>query len=152
MSSMHWKIKSFEELTTQELYEIIRLRIAIFVVEQNCPYQDADKKDEKSFHLMGYKNNELLAYARILPPGISYPDVSIGRVVSSSTVRGKGIGKLLMTQALAEIKNKFGSTSVRISAQSYLINFYSSFGFISVGEEYLEDNIPHQEMLIEKLS
>lgn len=149
---MHWKIKSFEELTTQELYEIIRLRIAIFVVEQNCPYQDADKKDEKSFHLMGYKNNELLAYARILPPGISYPDVSIGRVVSSSTVRGKGIGKLLMTQALAEIKNKFGSTSVRISAQSYLINFYSSFGFISVGEEYLEDNIPHQEMLIEKLS
>ncbi|MBL7883770.1 MAG: GNAT family N-acetyltransferase [Bacteroidia bacterium] len=152
MNTIQWQLKSFDELSAKEVYEIIRLRIAIFVVEQNCPYQDADRKDQKAFHLMGFLNNELVAYARILPPGVSYPDVSIGRVVSSSDVRGKGVGKLLMKQALDEIKIKFEKTSIRISAQSYLIKFYSSFGFKSVGEEYLEDNIPHQEMLLEKLS
>ncbi len=148
--TIHWTYKAFHELAVEELYAIIKLRLEIFVVEQNCPYQDADDKDLKAFHLMGYsKSGILICYCRVLPQGISYPEVSIGRVVSSSLVRGSGAGKLLMKEALGMIKKQFGDrTSVRISAQSYLTKFYESFGFKTTGKEYLEDNIPHSEMLL----
>lgn len=150
--TIRWTYKSFQELTVEELYSIIKLRIEIFVLEQNCPYQDADDKDLNAFHLMGYsQSGVLICYCRILPKGISYPEVSIGRVVSSSLVRGSGAGKLLMQEALRMIEKQFGEeASVRISAQSYLIKFYESFRFKTTGKEYLEDNIPHSEMLLSK--
>ena len=149
--NIRWEIKSFQELSVVELYELMKLRLEIFVVEQNCPYQDADGKDLKSLHLMGYSNDGvLIAYCRILPAGVSYAEVSIGRVISSSLVRGSGAGKQLMKEALKCIQQKFGNSSVRISAQSYLLKFYESFGFRSIGKEYLEDDIPHMEMLLKK--
>ena len=146
--SIRWEIKEFEELTNNELYAIIQLRLAIFSVEQNCPYQDADGKDQDSHHLMGYdQNGELVAYSRIVSPGISYAEVSIGRVVSSSKVRGTGMGKELMRKSLDCIETIYGKVPVRISAQCYLIRFYNFFGFEVIGEEYEEDHIPHIEML-----
>lgn len=124
------------------------LRIEVFVVEQNCPYQDADGKDLKSSHVFGTNDHgELIACARIVSPGVSYKEVSIGRVATAMTVRGSGSGKELMRKSIKAIEEKFGQVPIRISAQSYLKKFYESFGFVQVGEEYLEDNIPHIEML-----
>ncbi|HEY0031501.1 MAG TPA: GNAT family N-acetyltransferase [Bacteroidia bacterium] len=145
---MHWEIKKFEALQVTELYAIMQLRAEVFIVEQNCPYQDADGKDLKSFHLMGYdENRKLIVFARILPQNVSYAEVSIGRVVASPSVRGTGAGKLLMEQSLKEIETLFGKVPVRIGAQEYLKKFYEGFGFIQTSESYLEDNIPHIEML-----
>lgn len=143
-----WKIKAFNELSTIELYTIMQLRIAIFSVEQNCVYQDADGKDLKCFHLMGTdEEGNLIAYSRIVPPGISFNEVSIGRVISSQKVRGTGTGKVLMHKSIELIEKEYGKVPIRISAQCYLIKFYSSFGFEILGGEYIEDNIPHIEML-----
>jgi ElaA protein len=145
--TIHWELKKFEALTTSELYALLQLRAEVFVVEQNCPYLDLDGKDPKSEHLMGYDAaKKLIAYARILPPHISYPEVSIGRVVSSSSARGTGAGKQLMQQALKEIQAQYGNVPVRIGAQLYLKTFYEGFGFIQTGTEYLEDDILHIEM------
>lgn len=142
-----WKIKAFDELTSRELYEIFQLRLEVFSVEQDVAYQDADGKDVECYHLYGYTEQGLLcAYARILPAGVAYEEVSIGRVVSSPKVRGTGAGRELFTQAMNFVKQKYGSVPIRISAQSYLIKFYSTFGFETVGEEYLEDDLPHTEM------
>jgi len=150
---INWKIKKFEELSTNELYGILRLRSEIFVVEQNCPYQDIDGKDSKSFHLQGFNdNNELIAYTRILPAGISYKEVSIGRVVASNKVRGTGVGKELMKESIKFIEKKFGNVPIRIGAQCYLKKFYEGLDFEIASEEYLEDNIPHVEMLISRKS
>jgi len=146
---INWQLKKFEELSTTELYEILRLRAEVFVVEQNCPYQDMDGKDFKSFHLLGYnENKELLSYTRILPAGISYKEVSIGRVVTSPKARGTGAGKELMNESIKCIEKLFGNVPIRIGAQCYLIKFYSGFGFEIASEEYLEDNISHIEMLL----
>jgi ElaA protein len=143
-----WKIKFFDMLTPFELYEVMRLRAEVFIVEQNCPYQDADGKDLKSFHLLGYNEEaELVVYSRILPQNISYAEVSIGRVVSSPKVRGTGAGKQLMDKSIEVINQKFGDVRIKIGAQSYLKKFYESFGFVQTSEEYLEDNIPHIEMV-----
>ena len=143
-----WKIKTFEELSNFELYKIMQLRLAVFSVEQNCAYQDADGKDLKSLHLSGCDSNgELIVYSRIVPAGVSFKEVSIGRVISSQKARGTGGGKELMKKSLEFIEKQFGKVPVRIGAQCYLIKFYSSFGFEISGEEYLEDNIPHNEML-----
>jgi ElaA protein len=143
-----WHCKHFDALTAAELYNILRLRTEVFILEQNCLYQDVDGKDVKCFHLFAAnENNEVLAYARILPQGISYNEVSIGRVVTSPKVRGTGTGKVMMEKVMDFIKKEFGNTAVRISAQSYLIKFYSDFGFAPVGEDYLEDDIPHRQML-----
>lgn len=140
-------IKPFSALTSTELYEILRLRQEVFIVEQNCPYLDCDGKDQKSHHLMLYDSQKtLIAYARVLPQGISYPEVSIGRVVSSSLARGTGAGKMIMQAALEFIRSTYGKVPVRIGAQSYLIEFYRSFGFEPLGD-YLEDGIPHSIML-----
>lgn len=143
-----WTIRQFGELSTHELYHIMRLRLEVFSVEQNCAYQDADGKDMEAFHLLsrdGYGN--LLGYARILPAGVSFKEVSIGRVITSQLVRGKGLGKEVMEKSLEFIREKFGPVPVRIGAQCYLQKFYEGFGFAVDGKEYLEDNIPHIEML-----
>jgi ElaA protein len=143
-----WKIKHFKELSTWELYSILKLRLAVFSVEQNCPYQDADDKDQLSFHLTGFDaKGKLVAYARILPANVSYPEVSVGRVVTEKSVRGSGAGKELMERSLDFIKKEFGKVPVRIGAQCYLEKFYKGFGFVPEGEQYLEDNIPHIIML-----
>ena len=144
---MIWTLKPFDELTAGELYNILQLRNEVFIVEQTCPYQDMDNKDLYAFHLMGMKENKLLAYSRLLAPGISYSESSIGRVVSSPAARKTGMGKRLMEESIFQIKNLFQTDTIRIGAQLYLKNFYESFGFIQEGDTYLEDNIPHIIML-----
>ncbi|UZD23958.1 GNAT family N-acetyltransferase [Algoriphagus halophytocola] len=140
------QVKTFAKLTNLELYAIIKLRNEVFVVEQNCVYQDADGKDLQAFHVMISRDGQLLAYARVLPPGISYPEVSIGRVLSSQAVRATGLGLTLMTETLKFIQSEFGNCSIRISAQTYLDRYYRSFGFEPEGNTYLEDGIEHIEM------
>jgi len=141
--------KHFKELTTKELYNIMHLRIEVFCIEQNCPYQDADGRDIDSWHLMMVdSDNKLIAYSRLLPKGIAYADyASIGRVVNAKSVRMQGMGKLLMQKSLEHAKQLFGDTPIKISAQAYLRNFYSAFGFVHTGEEYIEDHIPHIGMI-----
>lgn len=141
-----WTIKPFAELTPQEVYVILRLRSEVFVVEQNCVFQDMDNKDQYCYHLMGWQNNELIAYTRIVPPGISYDLPSIGRVVTSPKVRNSGIGKLLMEKSIEELTRLYGQGPIRIGAQLYLKNFYGSFGFEQSGDVYDEDGIDHIEM------
>jgi ElaA protein len=142
-----WILKAFEDLTTLELYRILQLRNEVFIVEQNCPYQDMDNKDLKAFHLMGMRNNRLVAYSRLLAPGISYSESSIGRVVSSPSARKTGIGKELMEENIKQIRELFHTDTIRIGAQQYLKKFYESFDFFQEGPSYLEDNIPHIIML-----
>jgi ElaA protein len=144
-----WKCKAFAELSSHELYAIIRLRNEVFVVEQNCVFQDADNKDQQSFHLMGWSDTHLAAYARIVPKGIAYPYISIGRVVSSPANRTSGTGKALMKQAIDYCTRMFGMQPIKIGAQLYLKKFYGDFGFSQTGEEYDEDGIPHIEMIKE---
>jgi len=141
-----WVLKKFNELTLHELYSILQLRIEVFIVEQNCPFQDADNKDQYSFHLMGWQDDLLCAYTRIVPPGISYELPSIGRVVTSPRARKKGLGRLLMERSLLETANQYGHTDIRIGAQFYLKEFYASLGFIQSSDIYLEDGIEHIEM------
>lgn len=147
MINADWKIKTFSELNTTELYEIIKARINVFVVEQDCPYPDLDDYDQKAIHLWAENNGEVLAYCRIFDKGIKYPETSIGRVVTTEKARGTGLGKQLIKYALEIIENRLGTLEVRISAQDYLLKFYSDFGFQDTGKKYLEDNIPHTEML-----
>jgi ElaA protein len=144
---MNFKIKKFTELTNEEIYEILRLRSEVFVVEQQCIYEDCDGKDNSSYHLFLEHNGKILAYLRILEKGISYNEISIGRVLVREEYRGKGFSKDLMVRAIEFIENHLKEKVIRISAQMYLLNFYSSFGFVKVSEGYLEDNIPHIEML-----
>ena len=148
---IHFNCIPFDKLTLQELYDSMVLRQEVFVVEQDCPYLDADGKDDVSHHLLGYgSNGKLIAYARLLPPGISYPEhASIGRVITSWSERRTGAGKQLMQQRIDWCNKLFGPVSLKISAQVYLLGFYKSFGFQPVGEEYLEDDIPHIAMVRE---
>lgn len=145
---MTWICKKFNDLTVHELYAILQLRNEVFIVEQNCSYPDCDNKDLQSWHLMGMENGKLLAYSRLIPAGISYRETSIGRVVSSPGVRGKGLGKELMRESMEHICQLFQTGTIRIGAQLYLQHFYNSFGFVKDSEIYLEDNIPHIQMLI----
>lgn len=140
----------FHLLTPYELYDIMSLRQEVFVVEQNCPYLDADGKDPGSWHLMGRSMaGKLICYTRLLPKGLAYDDyVSIGRVVSSPAVRGMGAGKVLMLRSIEMCLHLFDNQPIKIGAQSYLLKFYESFGFRSTGEEYLEDGIPHTKMVL----
>ncbi len=145
----HFKCIPFSALTTEELYKLMALRQEVFVVEQNCPYLDADGKDQNAWHLMGFDDDgKLIAYARIAPKGITYDNyISIGRIATATTVRRKGFGKKLMDVCFEKIEKLFGTEPIKISAQCYLIQFYESFGFKTVGEEYLEDDIPHIAMI-----
>jgi len=146
---MNWICKYFEELSLRELYEIGRLRQEVFVLEQNCPYVDFDGKDLYCYHLMGFdENNRLVAYSRIVPKGVSYEDyISIGRVITSGLVRKSGLGRILMLESISVCEKLFGKSDIKISAQTYLLKFYESLGFVSTGKEYLEDDIPHTEMI-----
>lgn len=144
---LQWHFKEWAELDIEELYEILSLRIEVFVIEQNCPYQDADGKDKKSRHLFAMNaSGKCVACLRLVNPGVSYDELSIGRVVTSPSLRGSGLGKELMHRSIEIVQNE-GNPSVRISAQSHLQKFYETFGFKKVSEEYLEDDIPHVEML-----
>lgn len=145
---LHWTLKKFEALTTVELYKILQLRTAVFVVEQHCVFQDMDNNDQASWHLCAWHNNEPVAYTRLLPPGISYKEASIGRVLSSKAVRGKSIGKELMQRSIEGIHELFGRAPIKIGAQLYLKNFYEGFGFKQVSDIYLEDDIEHIKMLL----
>jgi ElaA protein len=148
MEKITWKTKAFNDLSVNEYFEILYLRTAIFVVEQDCPYQEVDEKDRQSFHLFGKtEDGEVIAVTRILPKGISYDEISIGRVALKKEFRGQGIADELMKETLKFIEHHFGEKNIRISAQTYLLNYYNKHGFQEVGEEYLEDNIPHMEML-----
>ena len=133
-------------MTALEWHRALALRAQVFVVEQNCAYQDPDGKDLVSYHLLMENGEELVAYARLVPPGVSYDEASIGRVVTSKSVRGNGWGKALMDLAIAQTQKKFEVQEICISAQSYLLKFYSDLGFEAEGEEYLEDDIPHWKM------
>jgi len=144
---MEVSVKTFNELTTEELYQILRLRSEVFVVEQDCVYQDVDNKDQKALHVLGIKNNEVVAYTRVFEPGDYFDNVSIGRVVVSQDQRKYGLGKQIMQSSLAAIDQRFPDKPIEISAQSYLLKFYTELGFNAFGEEYLEDGIPHRRML-----
>lgn len=146
MHNLLWKIRPFSEITTEELYQILKARCDVFVVEQNCPYPDLDNYDQKAFHLWSEYKGDVLSYCRIFRPGIKYPDSSIGRVLTTESGRGKNLGRQTVLYALQVIENQFKTSSVRISAQDYLLKFYSEFGFQDTGKKYLEDNIPHTEM------
>jgi len=145
--SYKWICKSFEDLTPAELYAILQLRNAVFVVEQNCVFQDADDKDQLCFHLMAWHNESLAAYTRLVPAGISFKEISIGRVATSSHYRKLGLGRELMNHSIETIWKLFGRDNIRIGAQLYLKKFYESLGFNQVSEIYLEDDIEHIEML-----
>ncbi len=145
---MNWVLKKFDALTPSELYAIIQLRNEVFVVEQHCVYQDADNKDRWAYHYMGWKDNKLVAYTRLLPPGLSYNEPSIGRVVTSPAARKSGFGRELMKNSIDTIYSLFGKQPIRIGAQLYLKNFYASLGFQQTGDIYLEDGIEHIEMIL----
>jgi ElaA protein len=150
MQIADWVCKPFNQLTVHELYSIIRLRNEVFVVEQNCVFQDADDKDQHCYHLFGLIENNIAAYARIVPAGVSYNFVSIGRVITSLAHRKEGLGKVLMGKAINECYSLYGKQAIKLGGQLYLKNFYESFGFKQTSEMYLEDDIPHIEMLLEQ--
>lgn len=145
--------KHFQDLSLEELYQCMYLRQAVFVVEQDCPYIDADGRDQESWHLMGWHEGQLVAYARLLPPDVSFKGyASIGRVVTAAKVRKWGLGRQLMQLANQIIQEKAPNIPVKLSAQSYLIRFYESLGYETKGQEYLEDGIPHIAMILKQHS
>ena len=144
---MKIQIKAFNHLSLQELYAILQLRSEIFVVEQDCVYQDLDGKDEKAFHVLGFKKNRLVAYTRIFEPGYYFDEASIGRVVVRVSERKYGYGYEIMTASIQAIQIHFRTSNIRISAQCYLKRFYNNLNFVEDGEAYLEDGIPHIFML-----
>ena len=147
MNRLAWKCKPFHALSPHELYAVVRLRNEVFVVEQNCVFQDADNKDQRCYHLMGYIDSDLAAYARLVPAGVSYEQISIGRIIIAPSFRNTGIGKALMRQAIDQCHNLFNKTPIKIGAQFRLKHFYESFGFEQIGEVYDEDGIDHIHMV-----
>jgi ElaA protein len=150
MADLHFILRTFEQLTSRQIYEMGRLRQAVFVVEQDCPYLDFDGRDYPAHHLFAFANadsDEILGYCRILPLGLNYPNSAcIGRVVTPTEQRGKNYGRLLMREAIAQCQQLYPQTEIRISAQTRLVRFYEELGFVATNITYLEDNIPHTEM------
>lgn len=144
---MDFIIKSFQELSITELYNILQLRSEVFVVEQDCVYQDIDGKDQKALHIIGEKEGKIIAYTRCFAPGDYFENASIGRVVVEISQRKFKYGHDIMKASIEAIKNKYQTNTIKLSAQVYLTNFYESHGFKQVGEGYLEDGIPHIAML-----
>lgn len=147
-----WYIKAFHELSTKELYAILQVRTDVFVVEQNCPYLEVDGKDLHSFHLYKEVNGHIMAYLRILPPGVSYEQSSIGRVLVAKTHRRQGLGYELVQKGIDFIHYELHEHEIKIQAQHYLRAFYASFGFQAVSDVYLEDDIPHLDMIFTDIS
>lgn len=148
MSTLQWSLVSFDQLSPLQLYAILKLRSEVFVVEQQCIFLDMDDKDPHCYHLMGWKDKELVATTRLVPPGISYPEASIGRVATSLSIRRTGIGKELMERSIALAIDLFKTNTLVIGAQLYLEKFYSNLGFRKSSEIYLEDGIEHIEMTL----
>ena len=138
----------YNELTTNQLYNILKIRAEVFVVEQNCAYQDLDNKDNKALHLIGEINNEIIAYTRIFKKGDYFTNSSIGRVLVKKEFRKKELGKAIMEKSIEIIKKNTKEEKIEISAQKYLTKFYKDLGFKKTGKEYLEDNIPHIKMIL----
>ncbi len=145
--SVHWSWRRFPDLELQQWHDLLQLRINVFVVEQDCPYPELDGKDPLCIHILGILEDKIVATARILPPGLSYREVSIGRVAVQESLRGSGLGRELMMYCLKVIDSEYGTIPVRISAQTYLKDFYTGLGFQDTGHYYEEDNIPHLEMI-----
>ena len=143
---IEWVKKKWSEVSSEELYSVLRLRSEVFVVEQNCVYQDIDNKDQKAIHLLGYINKELIAYSRLFNEGDYFKETSFGRAIIKKEKRGQGYGDELVKESLKTIKNYYGNKKVKISAQAHLKTFYSKHAFIAKGKEYLEDGIPHVSM------
>lgn len=141
------KVKSFKEFDIEELYNVLRLRSEIFVVEQDCVYQDIDGKDSKAIHIIGYKNKTVVAYTRIFKAGDYFDQASIGRVAVHEDYRKFGYGKVIMKASITAVQEHFNENEIKISAQKYLTKFYTDLGFNATGEEYLEDGIPHIAMM-----
>lgn len=148
---MEWLVKKYEELTKDELYNIIKERVDVFVVEQQCPYPEIDGRDKESYHFFALDKDNIIVYLRILEPGISFKEASIGRVLVNKIYRRQGIGKEIIKRAIDFITNKLGYNIIRISAQEYLLDFYTELGFSKVSDVYLEDGIPHIEMVFENI-
>ena len=144
---VNFTTKPFHKLTTSELYDLLQLRSEIFVVEQNCVYQDIDGKDKKALHVLGYKKNKLVAYTRIFRPGDYFTEASLGRVAVLKQERSFGYGHEILKEAVQKIQSEFNTLVIKISAQTYLKFFYESHGFKKIGSEYLEDGIPHIAMI-----
>lgn len=142
-----WSYKYFSTLSAEELYDILQLRSRVFVVEQNCVYLDTDEKDQHAYHLCCWCNKDLAAYARIIPPGIAFAEASIGRVVTAPEYRKTGVGRELMKRAIEETYKTFKTNTIKIGAQLYLKKFYTELGFLQCSDTYIEDGIPHIEML-----
>ncbi len=145
--NISWNIKTLDELTSQKLFEVLKLRQSVFVVEQECPYPDIDDVDQVAMHLCGYTDSDqLIAYARLIKPGVSYKQSSLGRVVVSPAARGQRLGKILMQQALQEMNRLYPEQTIKIGAQERLEKFYTGLGFKKTSEMYMEDGIPHIHM------
>ncbi len=147
-SEVVWKWACFGDLGVAELYAIVRARTAVFIVEQACPYQDTDDLDGACHHLWTLDaQGSIAAYLRVVPPGISYPEPALGRVITSSRARGTGLGHALVAEGIRRVEALYGVTPIRIGAQRYLLSFYQKLGFVPTGYDYDEDGIPHSEML-----
>ena len=144
---IQWQCLPYSDLTLTQLYQLLQLRAEVFIVEQDCAFQDIDGLDPSALHLLGNTDGPLLAYARLLPPGVLYKEPSIGRVVTSPSIRGRKLGKLLMQESLTRCHAEWPNHGIRISAQQHLEDFYTHFGFKKVSEAYMEDGILHIEML-----
>ena len=145
--NLTFTIKPFYELSLDELYALLKLRSEVFVVEQNCVFLDQDDKDQKCYHLLLYVDGQLGGYSRLVPPGLSYAEMAIGRVITASFARGKGLGRVLMEKSIESCYEFFGEGNIRLGAQTYALNFYKSLGFEVDGEVYDEDGIEHVEMV-----
>lgn len=145
--SITWRFAAFDALSAAELYELLQLRAEVFVVEQACAFQDMDGSDHQAVHVLGTAGGELVAYARCFPAGIKFSEASIGRVITREPVRGNGTGHELIRQAIACVFGQWGAQPIRIGAQARLEKFYLQHGFLTAGEPYIEDGIPHIEML-----
>ncbi len=146
-SALVWRLLAFDDLRVSELHEVLRLRSAVFVVEQNCVFQDIDGADPKAMHLLGVQHGELQAYARCFEAGVKFPEASFGRVLTRQSARGTGLGHALVEQAINAISQLWGPQPIRIGAQTHLAGFYAKHGFDDVGKPYMEDGIAHLELL-----
>lgn len=145
--ALTWHHQRFDELDAATLYAILRLRSEVFVVEQQCVYGDVDGKDAQAHHVWAVDGNEIAAYARVLPPGVTFAEASIGRVVTAPPYRSTGAGRLLVARSIDACERCWGRQPIRIGAQSHLQRFYGSFGFVPCSDVYVEDGIPHIDML-----
>lgn len=144
---MKWKLKIFDQLSIHELYAILQIRMQVFVLEQRCFYLDVDDIDKKSLHLFAVnEDGEILAYARLIPPGVVYDEPSFGRVLTRQDMRGTGLGRQLVAKAIEVMEQEFHTTAIKISAQSQLEKFYNAYRFITCGPEYLDAEMPHLPM------